>query len=194
MGRFISSPDHATLPMDRTLDGLNPQVAYHHALESEQKSFAAREETLVAITAVYFYLFPGAFTPVTLSNGEQRTLEQKLEQDPNNENAEALVEKYREYTEAFPDDAEPPRVERSQHGFYVISIAIAAQLPPEDLFELSERVRRELLIMPGVSEINLRGRLAPQISIEIGEDRLRALTAGCTQDQDSSLSATEDYP
>ena len=76
---------------------------------------------------------------------------------------------------SFPDDAEPPRVERSQHGFYVISIAIAAQLPPEDLFELSERVRRELLIMPGVSEINLRGRLAPQISIEIGEDRLRAL-------------------
>jgi len=33
------------------LDGLTPQVAYHRSLETEQKSFAAREETLAAITA-----------------------------------------------------------------------------------------------------------------------------------------------
>ena len=95
---------------------------------------------------------------------------------------------------SFPDDAEPPRVERSQHGFYVISIAIAAQLPPEDLFELSERVRRELLIMPGVSEINLRGRLAPQISIEIGEDRLRALGLTLGDVAQAVRSAARDVP
>ena len=46
---------------------------------------------------------------------------------------------------SFPDDAEPARVELRQHGFYVISIAVAATLPPEDLFALSERIRRELL-------------------------------------------------
>jgi len=33
------------------LDGLTPQVAYHRSLETEQKSFAAREETLASITA-----------------------------------------------------------------------------------------------------------------------------------------------
>jgi len=33
------------------LDGLTPQVAYHRSLETEQKSFAAREETLAAITS-----------------------------------------------------------------------------------------------------------------------------------------------
>jgi Tfp pilus assembly protein PilN len=33
------------------LDGLNPQVAYHRSLETERKSFAAREETLAAITS-----------------------------------------------------------------------------------------------------------------------------------------------
>ena len=33
------------------LDGLTPQVAYHRSLETERKSFAAREETLAAITS-----------------------------------------------------------------------------------------------------------------------------------------------
>lgn len=32
------------------LDGLSPQVAFHKSLESERKSFAAREETLAEIT------------------------------------------------------------------------------------------------------------------------------------------------
>ncbi len=76
---------------------------------------------------------------------------------------------------SFPEDAEQPRVGLSQHGFYVISIAIAADLPPEDLFELSERIRREILTMPGVSEINIRGQQPPQIRIEINQERLRAL-------------------
>jgi hypothetical protein len=36
--------------------------------------------TLVALCAVYFYLFPGPFKPVTLSASEEQVLEQKLEQ------------------------------------------------------------------------------------------------------------------
>ena len=76
---------------------------------------------------------------------------------------------------SFPDDAEPPRVELRQHGFYVVSVAVASDLPAEDLFDLSERIRRELLGMPGVSEITIRGRLDPQINIEITQARLRAL-------------------
>jgi hypothetical protein len=35
--------------------------------------------TLVALTALYFYLFPGPFRPVTLSQGEEQALERKLE-------------------------------------------------------------------------------------------------------------------
>ncbi|NOR50356.1 MAG: hypothetical protein GQ530_04915 [Desulfuromonadales bacterium] len=33
--------------------------------------FASTVSTLVALWAVYAYLFPGSFTPVTLSSGEQ---------------------------------------------------------------------------------------------------------------------------
>jgi len=36
--------------------------------------------TLVAIGVVYLYLFPGAFTPVTLSVSEEQVLESKLDQ------------------------------------------------------------------------------------------------------------------
>lgn len=35
--------------------------------------------TLVALCAVYFYLFPGPFNPVSLSASEEQVLEQKLE-------------------------------------------------------------------------------------------------------------------
>ena len=40
---------------------------------------ACAVSTLVAVTAVYFYLFPGPFKPVTLSSSEEQGLEQKLE-------------------------------------------------------------------------------------------------------------------
>ena len=40
---------------------------------------ACAVSTLVAVIAVYFYLFPGPFKPVTLSSNEEQILEQKLE-------------------------------------------------------------------------------------------------------------------
>jgi len=76
---------------------------------------------------------------------------------------------------SFPDDAEPARVELRERSYYVISIAIASVLPAEHLFALSERIRRQLLAMPGISEVSVVGRQAPQISIQITQESLRAL-------------------
>ncbi len=95
---------------------------------------------------------------------------------------------------SFPDDAEPPRVELSQHGFYVISIAVAAELPEEDLFALSERIRREILLMPGVSEIGIRGRQPPEIKIEITQERLRALDLSLADVAGAVRDAARDIP
>jgi multidrug efflux pump subunit AcrB len=95
---------------------------------------------------------------------------------------------------SFPDDAEPPRVELSQHGFYVISIAVAAELPEEDLFALSERIRREILLMPGVSEIGIRGRQPPEIKIEITQERLRALDLSLADVARAVRDAARDIP
>ena len=95
---------------------------------------------------------------------------------------------------SFPDDAEPARVERRQHGFYVISIAVASELPAEDLFELSERIRRQILLMPGVSEINIRGLLTPQIDIQIREERLRALDLSLADVAQAVRNSARDIP
>lgn len=95
---------------------------------------------------------------------------------------------------SFPDDAEPPRVELRQHGFYVISIAVAAELPPQDLFELSERIRRQILVMPGVSEIGIRGQQPPQIKIEITQERLRALDLSLSDVAVAVRNAARDVP
>ena len=95
---------------------------------------------------------------------------------------------------SFPDDAEPPRVGINTHGFYVVSMAVASSLPTDDLFELSERIRREVLTMPGVSEVNVRGRLAPQITIEIAQERLRALDLSLADVAQAVRSAARDVP
>lgn len=95
---------------------------------------------------------------------------------------------------SFPEDAEPPRVAINTHGFYVVSVAVASSLPPDDLFELSERIRREILTMPGVSEVNVRGRLAPQIAIEISQERLRALDLTLADVAQAVRSAARDVP
>ena len=46
--------------------------------------------TLVALCAVYFYLFPGPFKPVTLSASEEQVLEQKLEQLDSTQRSQTL--------------------------------------------------------------------------------------------------------
>ena len=95
---------------------------------------------------------------------------------------------------SFPDDAEPPRVERRQHGFYVISIAVASSLPADDLFALSERIRRQLLLMPGVSEIDIRGVLSPQIEIRVPKERLRSLGLTLSDIAQTVRNAARDVP
>ncbi|MCB1792499.1 MAG: efflux RND transporter permease subunit [Gammaproteobacteria bacterium] len=95
---------------------------------------------------------------------------------------------------SFPDDAEPPRVERRTHGFYVISIAVASDLPADDLFALSERIRRQLLLMPGVSEINVRGVLSPQIDILVSNERLRSLDLTLSDIAAAVRGAARDVP
>jgi len=95
---------------------------------------------------------------------------------------------------SFPNDAESPRVELSEHGIFVISIAVTASLPPEDLFALSERLRRELLLMPGVSEIEQRGQNRPQINLEIDQAQLRALGLTLGDIANTLRSAARDVP
>jgi hypothetical protein len=66
-------------PGNRQPSPAQPQVSRHNGL----KIFgivvvASLISTLVALAAVYLYLFPGSFKPVTLSAAEEQALERKL--------------------------------------------------------------------------------------------------------------------
>ena len=74
----------------------------------------------------------------------------------------------------FPAEAGPPHASLRRHGFYVISLGVAAEgLPRSALFTLGERLRRALLAIPGVSDVQVRGGLHPEIAIEIPSRTLR---------------------
>lgn len=94
----------------------------------------------------------------------------------------------------FPDDAEPPRIQLQQHGFFVISLGVAADLAAQDLYALSERIRLQLLDMPGVSEVTVRGALAPEISFEIDQNTLRAQGLTLQQVAERLRIAARDVP
>ncbi len=61
--------------------------------------------TLIALCVVYFYLFPGAFRPVTLSASEQQTLESKLERLDTMQRSPVLHQKRSQQT----DDLRPEK-------------------------------------------------------------------------------------
>lgn len=95
---------------------------------------------------------------------------------------------------SFPDDIEPPRVELREHSVYVISIGVAADLPAPGLFAIGERVRRQLLEFAGVSTVEIRGGLTPQISLEIDRAQLRALDLSLSEVAAAVRGAARDVP
>ncbi len=73
----------------------------------------------------------------------------------------------------FPEEAEPPKASLRKHGFYVISLGVAGELGRPELFGLGERIRQRLLTLPGVSDVQVRGALEPEIVFEVPSLSLR---------------------
>jgi len=73
----------------------------------------------------------------------------------------------------FPAGAEPPRVSLRRHGFYVISIGVAAELSPRERYHLGENLRQRLLALEDVADVQVRGGLTPEIHFEIPWQALR---------------------
>jgi multidrug efflux pump subunit AcrB len=73
----------------------------------------------------------------------------------------------------FPEGIEPPHIYLGQHDFHVISLGIAADFEPQALYQLGERIRRQLANIPGVARIDVLGGFAPQISIEVSQQTLQ---------------------
>ncbi len=81
----------------------------------------------------------------------------------------------------FPNDAEKPVVSKMLNRREVISVVVFGELPERSLRELAEQVRDELLLEPGITQVDLSGVRPYEISIEINETNLRRY--GLTFDQ-----------
>ncbi len=73
----------------------------------------------------------------------------------------------------FPDDAENPSVSELIIRRDTMAIAVSGNLPERQLKELAKEVREELIALPAVSDVELRGARDYEISIEISEEALR---------------------
>lgn len=173
---------------DFTLESIRVSVAYPGASPKEV------EEGIVLAVEKELTGMNGVRSVVSTASEGSGSIDAELTEDADPGEVLQNIRNAVSRITSFPEDAEPPRVELRQHGLYVISLAIASELPPSDLFELSERIRRELLSMPGVSEISIVGRQPPQISIEITQERLRALKLTLADVAQAVRNAARDVP
>jgi len=74
---------------------------------------------------------------------------------------------------SFPDEVERPIYSLQEFHREVISVAVSADLPDQELRRLGEQVRDDLVALPEVSIAELMGVRAYEISVEIKEQTLR---------------------
>ena len=81
---------------------------------------------------------------------------------------------------SFPELAEDPEVQQVTFREAAINLSVMAPETPDgsydplELRSIAERIREELLLLPTVSQVNIRGALDYQIDIEMDENTLRA--------------------
>jgi multidrug efflux pump subunit AcrB len=73
----------------------------------------------------------------------------------------------------FPQDAEEPVISKMLNRREVISVVVFGELSERSLREQAEQIRDELLLMPGITQVDLDGVRPYEISINISEDHLR---------------------
>lgn len=73
----------------------------------------------------------------------------------------------------FPDDAENPSISELIIRRDTMYLAVAGDIPERQLKELADEIRRDLMMLPEVSDVELRSTRDYEISIEISEEKLR---------------------
>jgi multidrug efflux pump subunit AcrB len=73
----------------------------------------------------------------------------------------------------FPVDAEKPLVSLAQRKRDVISVTVAGIYTEQEILEFAEKVRDDLLRLPGVTQLELSGIRNYEIALEISKDKQR---------------------
>lgn len=74
---------------------------------------------------------------------------------------------------SFPQNAERPVISLASNRAKVLSVLISGDLSVQQLRDLSEEVRSELLSDPQITVVTVAGLPAPEISIEVSQENLR---------------------
>ncbi len=88
---------------------------------------------------------------------------------------DTVVEEVRSKVDAIPDlpqDLERVTVEKLEPRFPVISVAIYGEGSEADRKQTARRVRDDLLLMPGISDVELSGIRNDEISVEVRPEKL----------------------
>lgn len=75
--------------------------------------------------------------------------------------------------DTFPIDAETPIVEEVMIRREVLAVVLSGPFSESELKEFAEKVRLELISIPGITQVDIRGVRDYEISIEVSEDALR---------------------
>ncbi len=80
----------------------------------------------------------------------------------------------------FPEEAERPVVSKIVSRREVIAVVVSGNTSERSLREQAEAIREDLLALPGITQVDLRGVRPYEISIEVKEETLRSygLTLG----------------
>ena len=71
---------------------------------------------------------------------------------------------------SFPADAEKPIVEEIEAATGAIRVSLFGEIKPQQLKELAEEIREEILALGNISEIAVLGERDYEISIELSDD------------------------
>lgn len=75
--------------------------------------------------------------------------------------------------DTFPEETEKPVIQESIVRYQVINVAVSGDADERTIKALTERVREELLDLPGISQVELANVRPYEISIEVSEQALR---------------------
>lgn len=74
----------------------------------------------------------------------------------------------------FPDDAEDPRVTLASRKRQVIRLNLFGDVTEQELYDVTEQVKDQLLLSPGITQVDISGKRDKELLIEIPLQKLRA--------------------
>ena len=146
---------------------VNISVAYPGASPREvEKSIALRiEESLANLDSI-----DHIYSDITEGNAQIRVEVAKAQ------NINRVLSDIKNRIDAirgFPDHIERPLISLQQRKREVISIAVSGTNSEAELYELSKKIREEVIQLDGISQAEITGLRPYEVSIEISQSRLQ---------------------